>query len=127
MSGSKDEYLRQPKQSIGGHLEPLSGCLIRQFVRCGKPNCRCVSGQPHGPYFYYFFRDAYGRAHKEYVPPGRLEEVTAGIERWRQSLQPFSVVRAKIKAAAKLLTIIESGQGTPQQLDECLRLVRELD
>ncbi|MEW6231301.1 MAG: DUF6788 family protein [Chloroflexota bacterium] len=41
--------------------------IIVQLVRCGKPNCRCARGQPHGPYLYRQWRDASGRQHKRYL------------------------------------------------------------
>ena len=35
----------------------LPGVVCPQWVRCGRPNCRCSKGQPHGPYFYRFWRE----------------------------------------------------------------------
>lgn len=32
------------------------GVVCAQMVRCGKPNCKCVRGQLHGPYYYHFVR-----------------------------------------------------------------------
>src|SRR6476661_3409712 len=29
----------------------LSGSLHRERRRCGKANCRCAAGEPHGPYW----------------------------------------------------------------------------
>jgi hypothetical protein len=52
--------------------------LHEQWVRCGKPTCRCSSGQLHGPYIYVFWREG-GRQRKRYVRSGELEAVRAGI------------------------------------------------
>jgi hypothetical protein len=30
----------------------LAGSLVEQSRRCGKAGCRCVAGDPHGPYTY---------------------------------------------------------------------------
>lgn len=40
--------------------------LHEQWVRCGKPGCRCRAGELHGPYYYLFWRDE-GRQRKRYV------------------------------------------------------------
>jgi hypothetical protein len=42
------------------------GALVEQWVRCGKPGCRCVRGQLHGPYFAVMARPD-GRLRKRYV------------------------------------------------------------
>lgn len=71
--------------SLAGMLPKISprevavadGAICPQMVRCGKPNCKCARGELHGPYFYRFTRDKYGRLHKQYV---RRSEVAA----WRE-------------------------------------------
>lgn len=32
--------------------EVLRGTLLRRYVRCGKPGCRCRTGRGHGPFLY---------------------------------------------------------------------------
>ena len=48
--------------------------LVSHHVRCGKPSCRCASGDLHGPYFYRFWR-AGGTLVKTYVPRPDVEQV----------------------------------------------------
>lgn len=43
------------------------GAICAQFVRCGKPGCKCARGELHGPYYYRFTRDESGRLRKSYV------------------------------------------------------------
>jgi hypothetical protein len=52
----------------------LPGVVLEQWVRCGRPNCGCVSGTKHGPYFYRFWRE-HGRLRKTYVPRDSVETV----------------------------------------------------
>ena len=40
--------------------------LRLEYVKCGKSNCRCVSGQGHGPYWYAYYRVG-GRLKSEYI------------------------------------------------------------
>ena len=47
--------------------------LVRELVRCGKPNCRCTRGLRHGPYWYLRYEEWDAEAHvdryrREYVP-----------------------------------------------------------
>src|SRR5688500_11932577 len=53
------------------------GAVCIRWVRCGKPNCRCMQDGPrHGPYFArYWWRD--GRRHKRYVRQVDVEAVAA--------------------------------------------------
>lgn len=54
----------------------------REEVRCGKKNCRCASGPPHGPYWYAYWTEG-GRTMSEYVgkklPRGLRREPTSGV------------------------------------------------
>jgi len=38
----------------------------REYVKCGKPSCRCASGRGHGPYIYAYYREG-GRVRKRYI------------------------------------------------------------
>ena len=51
----------------------LPGSLHAEYQRCGKPGCRCVRGQLHGPYWRRFWREG-GRTRSEYI---RLVDVPA--------------------------------------------------
>ena len=57
-------------------IEPLAGEVCPQFIRCGKPGCRCQSGQPHGPYHYRIWREG-TRVRKVYVKATEVEKVKA--------------------------------------------------
>jgi hypothetical protein len=54
----------------------LPGVVCQQWVRCGRPGCRCARGHLHGPYYYYFSR-VNGRLRKRYLRPADLELVRA--------------------------------------------------
>jgi hypothetical protein len=69
---------------------PKTGTLCAQMVRCGKPDCRCTRGQPHGPYHYLFWRQR-GRLRKRYVRLADVERVRAELReraehRWLRRL-----------------------------------------
>jgi hypothetical protein len=61
------------------------GYLRSQYMRCGKPNCKCARGQLHGPYPFvehYLGYDTSKRRHKSercYLSKKRLQE-----QEWRR-------------------------------------------
>jgi hypothetical protein len=54
--------------------------LVSHAVRCGKPNCRCATGEGHGPYWFLRWREGpYQR--RRYVKQADLAAVRAVVER----------------------------------------------
>ena len=39
-------------KQIPAHAEFLRGTLIERYLTCGKPSCKCASGERHGPFWY---------------------------------------------------------------------------
>src|SRR5713101_7158286 len=68
-----------PKITINGILP---GSIHATFSKCGKPNCKCARGEPHGPYFHRYYRIG-DRIKKEYIPLARLNEVRSACDRHR--------------------------------------------
>lgn len=66
--------------------DKLPGTVIPQYVRCGKPNCRCARGDLHGPYWYRFWREDPYVLHKEYVREADLEQVRAACEAYARDV-----------------------------------------
>jgi hypothetical protein len=68
-------------------IEPLRGGLVREMIRCGRPNCKCAKGSLHGPYYYRAWM-VRGKRFKKYVKKSELSAVRAGInERRRKSAE----------------------------------------
>ena len=69
--------------------------VCAQYVKCGKPNCKCALGQFHGPYFAAFWKEN-GRIRKRYI---RL----ADVEQMRElSEQPRLLIREIAEDDARL-------------------------
>ncbi len=79
----------------GAEAGSLTGSLIAEHKRCGKPNCRCARGELHGPYYYRRWRDAFGRQRKAYVPRDRLREVRSALEKARRDRPRVRLRRSK--------------------------------
>jgi len=85
-----------------------NGSLQQQWVRCGKPNCRCARGQLHGPYA-YFFMPVSGGLVKSYVRRKDVPLVQAVIAERRRQARAF---RAEMDAArAFLRRMMQSAVG----------------
>jgi len=54
--------------------------LVRHRVRCGKPTCRCATGEGHGPYFFLHWRDG-AVQRRRYVRQADAAAVRRVIER----------------------------------------------
>ncbi len=71
----------------------MSGSLVSQTRRCGKPGCRCADGDGHGPYTYLSVRVG-GAVRLRYVSAGQLSAVRRRVRR----TQVLEVVLAQISA-----------------------------
>lgn len=70
-----------------------SAAVCPQWVRCGKPGCRCARGDLHGPYYYLFWR-AGGRLRKRYLKAAEVAPATLAGRRNRED-------RRRAREAAK--------------------------
>lgn len=97
----------------------LLGAVQKQFVKCSTPNCRCRKGQPHGPYYYRFWRED-GRLRKEYVKPADLAAVQAACALWRESRKSEAVAmelwRDLCKRFAETLPDGDNNEASNQQI-----------
>lgn len=65
------------------HVAPLvAASLVQAGVRCGKPTCRCASGDKHTAYYLTFKVKAKTRT--VYVPIDHLVEVRQWVEEHRR-------------------------------------------
>lgn len=77
----------------------LPGSVHRQYVRCGKPACKCARGELHGPYYYHFARRG-GQLVKRYLKAGEVEQAQAACANWREEQR---AMRSRSRAALQLL------------------------
>ena len=62
--------------------EVLRGSLLRRFVRCGKPGCRCQKGRGHGPFVYLTVTLGVGRSQQITVAPEDHEVAQRFVENY---------------------------------------------
>lgn len=103
----------EPRSSATETVEalPKTPAVCAQWVRCGKPGCRCARGEPHGPYYYLFWREG-GRLRKRYVRAADAVAVAAACaarrdreRRWRRLVranrQTWRALAAEVRAVER--------------------------
>lgn len=84
----------------------LPGSVQAQWVRCGKPNCRCARGEHHGPYWYRFWWED-GRKHKAYVRKADLEAVQAACQEGTELRLTLHLIRVQKRGRRAWLQALE--------------------
>ena len=74
---------RQQLQALAKPFPLLAGSLVKQYVICGKPGCRCLRGQKHGPLYYLYWKEQ-GRSRSLYVPRAKVAELRRQIQNYRR-------------------------------------------
>ncbi len=74
----------------------LPGSVCVQWVRCGRPNCRCAKGRLHGPYHYHFWREG-GKLRKQYVKPEAVEDMRERCEARRRHRQKATLSNRRFR------------------------------
>ncbi len=62
----------------------LRGTLIKRFRKCGKPHCRCATGEPHGPNYYLLIKQRDGSTVTVPVLPDDRATVRAYVANHRK-------------------------------------------
>ncbi|MDP9356401.1 MAG: hypothetical protein M3R02_14170 [Chloroflexota bacterium] len=89
---------------------PKTPTLCIQWVRCGKPGCRCARGELHGPYHYLFWREN-GRLRKRYVRSELVADVvTACAARRNRDFWWRNLVQMDQKVWRALVTTLREAE-----------------
>jgi hypothetical protein len=73
----------------------LNGHIQKRRVRCGKPNCKCVSGELHTAFYHVWHAD--GRRYQRYVRKSQVNTVRRRCEQYRQLQITLRAGRIKYK------------------------------
>ena len=80
----------------------LTGTIVKEKVKCGKPNCRCNKGKPHKYYFYHYFRrllKGVWRLNKQYIAKNKVKYL-------RKKIKLAKEKENKIKKSLKMNMVI---------------------
>ena len=84
---------RQLLKQMPPEGEILKASLIERFTVCGRPGCRCLQGEKHGPYLYASVFD--GKQSRQVYIPQALE---AEVRRWAGNYQRLAKIIAELCA-----------------------------
>jgi hypothetical protein len=101
MTGNRDQARYEAlKQSIADVGLIRHGSLVRRFMPCGKPGCRCHASPPqlHGPY--YWTRKVQGKTVTVRLTPQEAELFAD----WIQNGRRLDKIVAEMEAVALRLT-----------------------
>jgi hypothetical protein len=90
----EEQVHRQRKELIkgfGSAGEILKCSLIERYTVCGRPGCRCMGGEKHGPYLYVSYFDG-KQSRQVYVP----QLMQAQVRGWVRNYQRLSGTVGKL-------------------------------
>ena len=74
------------------HSEFVRGTLIERYLTCGNPNCKCATGERHGPNWYLSVTLDTKHRTGITIPAGKADQV----RRWIENYQNLKDVLEKI-------------------------------
>jgi len=77
---------RKLAQQLYGLGPVLRASLIQRFTQCGKPGCKCMQGEKHGPAYYLTVSYAKGRTRQIYVPKDLHPLAEQWVHNYHQAL-----------------------------------------
>ena len=79
-------------------VEVLRGSVVRRLLRCGKPGCRCVTGEGH-PAVYLSVTHAGGHSEQISLPTAlirRAEQGVANYHAWWEAIEQVSAINREL-------------------------------
>jgi len=74
----------QAVQRVGDLAETLRASLLERMTQCGKPGCKCMRGEKHGPAYYVTVTYAQGKTRQVYVSRDRKRLVETWIRNYHR-------------------------------------------
>ena len=89
----RDTGARKKSGDLLHKIAPLPGSVCVQYMRCGRSNCKCSQGKPHGPYYVRFWYEN-GQPRKKYVKKSEFQAISAAcLARKREQHEQRAMLR----------------------------------
>lgn len=96
----------------------VNGVLRREYIRCGKRSCHCVTGRGHKAYYLYWHNTR--RTVKRYVKRQDLDVIRASLKRGHAFIDRQRQARQEriqaLKASMSVLRMCERGYSLPDEV-----------
>lgn len=91
------------KQAIARRMpdptQILRASLCTRFTQCGRPGCKCMRGEKHGPSYYVTVTVAAGKTRQLYVRAADVDAVRRWIDNYHamwQAMEELSTINFEI-------------------------------
>lgn len=85
----------------------MIGTLVKRYVICGKPGCKCSKGFKHGP-FLYLYKMSNGKNVRSYINKKNTKLIKA-LQRYKIFQQNLADVRKLNKEINELFNKLRNG------------------
>jgi hypothetical protein len=100
--------LRSRREGLSKLLPPLRevlrGSLMKRYLTCGKPDCKCARGQRHGPVWYLSVTLDQSHRTGTTIPADQIEQVRRWIENYhrvKERLEKISDINRELLRRSK--------------------------
>jgi hypothetical protein len=95
--------LRERRKGLARQFPPvteiLRGSLVKRYVTCGNPSCKCARGERHGPVWYLTVTLGRGRTTGGVIPADKVDQVRGWIANYqtvRDRLEKISEINREL-------------------------------
>jgi len=64
----------------------LHGSWVKRFSLCSRPDCKCHTGQKHGPRHYLVINEK-GRQRQKYIPNSQVAAALKGVDEYKRACE----------------------------------------
>jgi len=75
---------RKAARRLHESAEILRATLLTRMTQCGKPGCKCMRGQRHGPAYYVTVSYGRGKTRQVYIPRARKRLAATWIRNYHR-------------------------------------------
>ena len=93
---------RQLERIVLNTGKQLPVWITSQYTYCKKGNCKCTRGQPHGPFYYIFFKMA-GKVVHKYLPENKFNSISGQANAYKSYNQRIARINKINKEIETLL------------------------
>jgi hypothetical protein len=93
--GEQTRLLHEREKTVERLVElacVLRGTLIERMTQCGKPGCKCMRGEKHGPAYYLTVTYPKGKTRQVYVPKERKDLAESWIKNYHQTWEALEEI-----------------------------------
>ena len=72
-------------EELGKLSQLLHGSWVERYTVCSRPNCKCHTGERHGPRHYLVINEN-GKQRQKYIPNSHVESSQQGVREYHKAM-----------------------------------------